>query len=111
MDGISFAPASGLMHANTVSTPAARQQAQEAPEQTLQLSPEQIVQASQELDQVANAFNRRMEFKYQLGLDTVVVKIVDRQTAKVFKELSPAELQRVLMRIREAIGLLVDEQA
>ena len=111
MDGISFVPASGSMHTNFVSTPAARQQAQEAPEQTQQLSPEQIVQASQELEQVANAFNRRMEFRYNQDLDAVVVKVIDRQTDKLIKELPPAELQRVHLRIREAIGLLVDEQA
>ncbi len=41
----------------------------------------------------------------------MVVKVIDGNTDKVIKELPPKELQRVHMRIREAIGLLLDESA
>ena len=42
-------------------------------------------------------------------LDRVVVKVIDRETDKVIKEIPPEVLQRLHVRIREAIGLLIDE--
>ena len=40
----------------------------------------------------------------------VIVKVIDRETEKVIKELPPEALQRLHRRIREAVALLVDEQ-
>jgi len=40
----------------------------------------------------------------------VVVKVIDGETDKVIKVLPPEELQRLHVRIREAIGLLFDEK-
>jgi flagellar protein FlaG len=63
-----------------------------------------------ELQIVASALNRRLQFVIDQELDEVVVKVIDRQTDKVIKELPPREIQRLHLRIREAIGLLIDEQ-
>ena len=54
-------------------------------------------------------FNKRLRFSINEDLDQVVVKVIDSQTDKVIKEIPPAVLQRLHVRIREAIGLLVDE--
>lgn len=62
-----------------------------------------------ELQNISTVFNRRLSFRYHETLDQVVVKVIDRETDKVIKELPPEELQRVHVRIREAIGLLLDE--
>ena len=40
----------------------------------------------------------------------MVVKVIDKETDKVIKELPSGELQRLHVRIREAIGLLIDEE-
>lgn len=63
-----------------------------------------------ELEQVSWVFNHRLKLSVNNELDRVIVKIIDRDTDKVIKELPPAELQRVYSRIREAIGLLVDTE-
>ena len=63
-----------------------------------------------ELQIVASALDRRLQFTIDQELDEVVVKVIDRQTDKVIKELPPREIQRLHLRIREAIGLLIDEQ-
>ena len=54
-------------------------------------------------------FNKRLKFSVNEELDQVVVKVIDAQTDKVIKEIPPEVLQRLHVRIREAIGLLIDE--
>ncbi|MBN1686942.1 MAG: flagellar protein FlaG, partial [Spirochaetales bacterium] len=48
-------------------------------------------------------------FSINEELDQVVVKVIDSKTDKVIKEIPPEVLQRLYVRIREAIGLLIDE--
>jgi flagellar protein FlaG len=76
-----------------------------------QLTREEIQRYTSELQQVSQAMNKRLSFSYNEDLQLMVVKVIDRNTDKVIKELPPTELQRVHMRIREAIGLLLDESA
>ncbi len=63
-----------------------------------------------DLEVVASALNRRLQFSINRELGEVIVKVIDRQTDKVIKELPPREIQRLHVRLREAIGLLIDEQ-
>ena len=67
-------------------------------------------QIAEDLQLVTEAFNRRLKFSINRELDLVVVKVIDRETDKVTKELPPEEIQRLHVRIREAIGLLIDEE-
>jgi len=39
----------------------------------------------------------------------VIIKVIDKETDKVVKELPPEELQRLHSNLKEAIGLLFDE--
>jgi len=64
-----------------------------------------------DLERVSAAFNRRLSFSINEKLGQVVVKVIDADTDKVIKEIPPEELQRVYERIREVIGLLLDEKA
>jgi flagellar protein FlaG len=68
-----------------------------------------IAQVAEEMQLVADALNKRLKFTVNQELGQVIVKVVDKQTDKVIKELPPEELQRMHVRIREAIGLLIDE--
>jgi len=62
-----------------------------------------------ELQTVTQILNRRLKFTINRQLDQVVVKVIDTSTDKVIKELPPEEVQQMHVRIREAIGLLIDE--
>ena len=88
---------------------AARAAEQEARAREARLSNEEIRQFLREIQSASRAFNKRLSFRYHEELDQVVVKVIDRETDKVIKELPPGELQRVHLRIREALGLLFDE--
>jgi flagellar protein FlaG len=64
-----------------------------------------------DLQRVGATFNRRLSFSMNEKLGQVVVKVIDTDTDKVIREIPPQELQRVYERIREVIGLLLDEKA
>ncbi|TVR68949.1 MAG: flagellar protein FlaG [Spirochaetaceae bacterium] len=85
----------------------ARQVAEKLREQ--QPTAEDVRRSVEELRRVSQNFNKRLSFNYNEELGQMVVKVIDRNTDKVIKELPPAELQRAHIRIREAIGLLLDE--
>jgi len=55
-------------------------------------------------------FNRRLKFSVNEEIDRVVVKVVDGSTDKVIKEIPPKEIQKLVARIRETIGILFDEE-
>lgn len=80
------------------------------PERQQSEQPVQIHELTDELRSIGRIFNRRLEFEINRDLNRVVVKVIDRETDKVIKELPPEEIQRLHVRIREAIGLLVDEE-
>ena len=58
---------------------------------------------------ITQVFNKRLRFSINRELNEVVVKVIDSQTDKVIKEIPPEVLQKLHVRIREAIGLLIDE--
>lgn len=71
---------------------------------------EQLAAVLKELQDVSGAFNKRLKFDLNKELGQVIVKVIDGNTDKVIKELPPEALQRLYLRIREAIGLLIDEK-
>ena len=69
---------------------------------------EQLNETIREIQKYAQTFNKRLKFSVNEELERVIVKVVDGNTDKVIKEIPPEALQRVLLRIREAIGILFD---
>jgi len=65
--------------------------------------------ALKSLAQAASIFNKRLSYSINDELGMVVVKIIDSETDKVIKELPSREIQHLMARLKEAIGLLVDE--
>lgn len=65
------------------------------------------------LDILREAFrllNRRLKFSVNEEIDRVVVKVIDGTTDKVIKEIPPEEIQKLVARIKETIGILFDEE-
>ena len=74
--------------------------------------PQDRAQVERYLSDIVNytaVFNKRLRFSINEELNQVVVKVIDSETDKVIKEIPPEVLQRLHVRIREAIGLLIDE--
>ena len=55
-------------------------------------------------------FNRHLKFSVNKEIDRVVVKVIDGTTDKVIKEIPPEEIQKLVARIKETIGILFDEE-
>ena len=70
-----------------------------------------IEEAVDRLDTFAKSVNKKLSYSFNKELNQVVVKVLDAQTDRVIKELPPAELQRLHMKIQEYIGMIVDETA
>lgn len=66
--------------------------------------------ALQGLENQITRFNRRFEFRLDERINRVVVKVIDRDTDKLIKEIPPEEIQHLIARLRETMGLLVDEK-
>lgn len=112
MDGISSIPATGQYQYwyNAV-----KASGQSEPQPTSKSPP--LVQSKNAADlsitpdNYQSIENRRAQYVYHKGLDQMVVKIIDTKTDKVVMEFPSAELQRVHVALREAIGLLIDKKA
>jgi len=68
-----------------------------------------IDETAQDLERITLAFNKKLRFSVDSKLDQVIVKVIDPETDKVIRELPPAELQRLHLKIKEMMGLLFDE--
>lgn len=69
-----------------------------------------VKQDVQELQRISDAMGHEVHFNVNEELGQVVVKIVDPSTDKVIKEIPSADMQHLQIKIRETIGLLVDEK-
>ena len=79
--------------------------------------PSEVVPKKQDIDESLDIlreafrlFNRRLKFSVNKEIDRVVVKVIDGTTDKVIKEIPPEEIQKLVARIKETIGILFDEQ-
>ena len=84
----------------------ARAAAAHAPEPVY--TKEDLERSAEILEQTFRLFNKRLKFSVNEEIERVVVKVVDASTDKVIKEIPPAEIQRLIARIKETIGLLFD---
>ena len=87
------------------------------PRQPDQQTAEQQAITRQEIEHQAKAlqdtflaFNRRVKLSVNDTINQVIIKVVDANTDKVIKEIPAEEIQRLIARIKETIGLLVDEK-
>ena len=69
-----------------------------------------ISRAVRQLEKMVAQFNRRFEISVNESINRIVVKVIDTESDKVIKEIPPEEIQHLLLRLQEMMGLLVDEK-
>ena len=62
-----------------------------------------------QLQRVANSLDRKVKFNLNQELGQVVVKIVDPSTDKVIREIPSVDMQELRIKMRQTIGLIIDE--
>ena len=87
------------------------QSAKQQETQSKNIKPQMLQSTAADLQRLGNAFNKKLQFVVDHRSNEVIVKVIDKETDKVIKELPPEELQRLHSNLREAIGLLFDEMA
>jgi flagellar protein FlaG len=75
-----------------------------------QLTRQDIETQTKALEKTILAFNHRVKLSVNEEINQVIIKVIDSETDKVIKEIPAEELQRLIARIKETIGLLVDEK-
>ena len=80
------------------------------PAEPQKLSRQEIEIQAKALEKTFLAFNRRVVLSVNETINQVIIKVVDADTDKVIKEIPAEEIQHLIARIKETIGLLVDEK-
>ena len=62
----------------------------------------------QDILKISSFFNRRLKFSVDQNLNQVIVKVIDKKTDKVIKEIPPEQLKRLYAKMKEAMGLIID---
>ncbi len=75
-----------------------------------ELTRQEIEAQAKALEKTFLAFNRRVVLSVNDQINQVIIKVVDAETDKVIKEIPAEEIQHLIARIKETIGLLVDEK-
>lgn len=81
-----------------------------ATERQREITKQELENYLREISRYSDAFNRKLKFSVNHELEQVVVKVVDAETDKVIREVPPEALLRLHIRMKEAVGLLFDEE-
>jgi flagellar protein FlaG len=82
---------------------------QQDPQPEKKAKPQLIQSTAADLQRISHAFNKKLQFVVDQSSNLVIVKVIDKETDKVIKELPPEELQRLYSNLKEAVGLLFNE--
>ena len=77
-------------------------------------APSESAQLLQEVLQISDTLNRKVKFSIDTDSNRVIVRIVDKETNEVIRELPPEALVKLHKKMKEAMGILgvfVDQKA
>ena len=90
------------------------QQAEQRPEETGKNSTrearEELQSAVNQLNQTANVFHRAVRFNLSDESGRVQVNVVDTDSDKIIRQIPPKETLNVAKRIKDFLGILLDEK-
>lgn len=75
------------------------------------LDPELLAKITEELNENFRIFNTAISFSVDEKTGNTVIRIIDRDTEKVIREIPPSDLLALAARLTEIIGRIVDETA
>jgi flagellar protein FlaG len=74
-------------------------------------TPKQIRAAVESLQEIAASMDIKLNFQLSQTNDEVVVKVLNRETNEVIREIPPENIRRLADRMAELNGLLFDSRA
>jgi flagellar protein FlaG len=110
--GLEATAGGGLLREASKSAPAAALAEVSAHEKSREPFPskESTRAAAQEFGEALARLNHGIRFEIDETTETVVVKIVDRNTDEVLRQIPPKELLELSQRFRRYVGVLLDTE-
>ncbi|HKM43650.1 MAG TPA: flagellar protein FlaG [Limnochordia bacterium] len=71
----------------------------------------EVESAVESINDAVEHINRSLRFSVHEDTQRIIVRVVNTRTDEVIKELPPEDVLDTVARIREMIGLLIDERA
>lgn len=92
---------------------AARKVANGPQEQELREQPTvtALQEAVDEVNQALCFLNERLEFSVHEETNRIIVRVLDRETEEVLREIPPEQILDLVAKLQELVGLLVDKRA
>lgn len=73
------------------------------------LEPEKTREFAEALNQLFQAFNLELRFTVHEPTREIIARIVNRQTGEVIREIPPERFLDMIAKLRELVGVLIDE--
>ncbi len=89
--------------------PAYSQREQELQEQPINVS--DVQEAVDEINKALHYMNERLEFSVHEETNRIIVRVLDRETEEVLREIPPEQILDLVAKLQELVGLLVDKRA
>jgi len=67
---------------------------------------EKVKQITDRLNRMSNLFSRKIQFEVPWGSEDVIVKIIDRETGRVIRQIPPPELVKLAARMEEIYAII-----
>lgn len=79
--------------------------------QKQQLSEDDMSDMMKELNELMDRINCNLEFQYHKEVNVMSVKMIDKATNEVIKEMPPEEMVENMIQAKEWLGAFIDKQA
>ena len=86
-----------------------QQIAQKVKKNAVKITRKNIEKSLKNIEQVISHFNRRFKIRLDDEINRIIIKVIDRDTDKIIKVIPPEEIQHLIAKINEMMGLLVDK--
>lgn len=73
--------------------------------------PEDVDQAIEKINNTVQAFSQKLEFSIDKETDSFVVKVVDKETKEVIRQIPSEELLKIAQALDKLQGLLIKDKA
>ena len=70
-----------------------------------------VQEAVDEINEALHYMNERLEFSVHEATNRIMVRVLDRETEEVLREIPPEQILHLVAKLWELVGLLVDKRA
>jgi ORF 111 len=68
------------------------------------------LKSKQQINTNTEPFTRELDFSVNKEINRVIVRVIDKQTSEIIKEIPSREMQNIQLRIQELLGQVFDKQ-